>query len=374
MPLHPRRRRPSSHAHTFALALVAGACGVDVPVAADATDDADDTASDTDAADDASSSSGPGDHDTAGDDDGQAPSTTGVDESDGGQGPKLDVEGPDGDDQPMDCAPDNDLIWVMVMNEERERQAELHRFDPDAPGFEWVTDLDCLPLDDFGDQPMSLGAERGGRVLVASVMPDLWTFDVTSDDPCSTLAMAPWAPPSSANSLAFAGVDPDLPGDDRMYTHSSMINVISGNEGQLGWTDLDASPAPVATIGATAVPFMTLTGTADGRVYGLGGTDRIFDSGLLVRLDVDTGATAEMLADDVPAGHLAYYAGDLILFDLNYQAQNEWAPRVMRYDLDDDDGSGEHELVEIFGEPDSPPNLWIRGVASPTCVPQGPRG
>ena len=370
MPLHPRRPSPSSPARAFALVLVAGGCNVDVPVAADATADADDTAS-TDGADDPSSSTGPVDPDTAGDDD--APSTSGVDESDGGAGPKLDVEGPDSDDQPTDCAPDNDLIWVMVMNEERDRQAELHRFDPDAPGFEWVTDLDCLPLVDFGDQPTSLGAERGGRVLVASLMQELWTFDITSDDPCSTLAMVPWSPPSSANSLAFAGVDPDLPGDDRMYTHSSMSS-FSGNEGQLGWTDLGESPAPVAEIGATAVPFMTLTGTADGRVYGLGGTDQIFDSGVLVELDVDTGATAEMLADDVPAGHLAYYAGDLILFDLNFQAQSEWAPRVMRYDLDDDDGSGEHELVEIFGEPDSPPNLWIRGVASPTCVPQGPRG
>jgi len=371
MPLHPRHPNPSSHARAFALASVAVGCSADLPVAADGT--AEETASAPDDTDDPSPSTGPSDPGPSSDDE-DAASTSNVDESDDGEGPKLDVVGPDGDDGPMDCAPDNDLIWVIVMNEERERQAELHRFDPSAPGFEWIADLDCLPLDDFGDQPMSLGAERGGRVLVASVMPDLWTFDITSDDPCSTLAMVPWSPPASANSLAFAGVDPALPGDDRMYTHSSMFDVIAGNEGQLGWTDLDASPAPVAPIGETAQPFMTLTGTADGRVYGLGGTDQIFESGMLVQLDVDTGATAEMLADDVPAGHLAFYAGDLILFDLNYQAQNEWAPRVLRFDLDDDDGNGEHEIVELFGEADSPPNLWIRGVASPTCVPQGPRG
>ncbi len=370
MPLH---HDFSSHARAFALGLAAVACSVDVPVAADGSADAGDTGgvtAETGGAGSSSGSTGPG----PSDDDDPAPSTSGVDESDGDEGPKLDVVGPDSDGEPMDCVPDNDRIWVIVMNEERQRRPELRRFDPDAPSFEWIADLDCLPLDDFGDQPMSMGAERGGRVLVASVMPDLWTFEIGADDPCATLAMVPWSPPSQANSLAFAGVNPDLPGDDRLFTHSSMFDVISGNEGQLGWTDLDESPAPVAPLGGTALPFMTLTGTADGRVYGLGGTEHIFESGTLVQLDIETGATAETLADDVPAGHLAYYGGDLILFDLNYVAQNEWAPRVLRFDLDDDDGSGEHEIVEIFGLDDAPPNLWIRGVASPTCVPQGPRG
>jgi len=356
-------RAPRTAAPTHATLSLLFACSVDVSVAGDTGVVGGST---TELATSGSSSTEVPVSSSEGDDESSASSSEGP-----ADGAKFDIPTGDVGTVSTDCVPDTDVMFVLGLNDDEGRQTELRQFDPAAPELEWITDLDCLPLDNFGDTPASLGVERDGRVLISGIVDDLWTLDLHAPDPCATLAMIPWSPPGWT-SLGFATRD-EPPHSDRLYTYSSSGGGIGPWSGALGWADPELPGVPVTAIGPGPVGFATLAGTGDGRVFALGSDDQIVEDAALMELDPETGTIAQMLAV-VPSGHVGFYGGDLFVFDLNQLAVGQWAPRVLRYDLDDDDGNGEHELDEIFGLADDPPNFWIRGVASPTCIPLVPPG
>jgi len=314
------------------------------------------------------SGEGPSDGSSEGPSDGSGEGT------DTGGGIKLDVggDGTSGEPEPVGCIGGNDLIWVLVLNDDKDRRPELHRFDPEDPGFEWRANLECLPVKSVGDNPLSLAVGRDGRALLAlrtfegiDQGPKLYDFDLFADDPCATLEITPWTPPSSGNSLSYMALDPEVPEDETLFVHSNIAQAF-------GEIRFDLPILTVDYLGESPYPYMTLTGTADGRIFAIGG-EQSWLEGDLVELEPATGGLLEVFMPTDSGAHPAFYGGDLLLFELNQQAVG-WAPRVLRFDLDDDDGSGEQELTEIYGEADDPPNLWIRGVASPTCIPATPEG
>ena len=302
--------------------------------------------------------------------------TTGADdpETESGSPVKLDVGVSESDGEPPGegCIDGNDVIWVLVLNQDENRQPELHRFDPAAPGFEWVADMECLPLKNVGDNPLSLAVARNGGAWLSMDLFEgieqgqyLYSFDLFANDPCSTLAMEPWSPPAQGNSLAFVALDPDVPEDESLFAHTQITQ-------SLGIVRFDLPIVAVDYVGQSSHRYMTLAGTADARMFGIGGDDS-FSDGELLSIDPVTAEPLESLLDTNSGAHPAFYGGDLLIFEVNQQPPG-WAPRVHQYDLDDDDGNGEHELTEIFGAANDPPNLWIRGVASPTCIPVTPEG
>jgi hypothetical protein len=63
------------------------------------------------------------------------------------------------------------------------------------------------------------------------------------------------------------------------------------------------------------------------------------------------------------------------VFDSNFAEDPlDISPTVRRFDLDDDDGDGDHELEVLVEYGDQPAPFFIRGVASPTCLPLTPEG
>ncbi len=288
---------------------------------------------------------------------------------------KLDVGAADSDGvpQPVGCIGGNDLIWVLVLNQDEGRQPELHRFDPQNPGFEFVADMDCLDLKSVGDNPLSMGVSRSGQALISlddfeglDQGPFLASFDLFADDPCSTVERIDWNPPGQANSLVYTALDPDNPEAETVFANTNSAR-------SFGEVRFDLPIVAVDYVGQSPYAQLTLSGTADGRLYALAADD-LWADGALVEIDPATGSETEFFFETTALAHPAFYGGDILLFEINRDYPYGWRPIVRRYDLDDDDGSGENELTEIFGEADDPPNLWIRAVASPTCVPLGPEG
>ena len=116
-----------------------------------------------------------------------------------------------------------------------------------------------------------------------------------------------------------------------------------------------------------------LAGTGDGRIYTLA-ADRTLAPPMtyeILQLDPADGSIAATFdTSPIPVSHVAFYGGDLVLFTIADRS-------VWRYDLDDLDGSGVHELDMIADESAIPPSLanWaLAGVASSTCAPLTPRG
>lgn len=277
--------------------------------------------------------------------------------------PATDTEGP----LPEGCIGGNDKVWVFALNEDAKRHPDLYRFDPDAPSFEWVADLECLPLKKNGDTPISLGVARDGVAYFSMNQPEqLWSMEVLADSPCDTIETIDWNPPGGTNSLVYVALDPATPENETLFAHTLWAQTF-------GEVRLDLPEVIVDYIGASPEPYMTLAGSGDGRLFAVGGPDVVAD-GQLVTIDPATGMTIDVLTLVNTSTYPAFFAGDVLLFDVNQQDVGDWAPRVMRYDLDDDDGDGEHATIEIYGEADDPPNLWIRGVASPTCIPVTPEG
>ena len=122
---------------------------------------------------------------------------------------------------------------------------------------------------------------------------------------------------------------------------------------------------------------MPIAGTSDGRLLGVSGDQETPNSTRLLELDPDTGmifGTTPVPETDIGAFGvyfaLAFYAGDLFTFGLTNDIQTV----VHRYDWDDDDGNGEHELTQLEGIEPLPFPGGIIAAASPTCIPLTPAG
>jgi hypothetical protein len=338
------------------------ACGVDVPVATDASGgDASTTttgwmgASETSSGDEmAANSSGHGEATTRGDELG-----------DGADGPKLDLEVPETTGVSDDCAEVAKDILVLATNETiSPAPVELHRFVMETATFELVVilpDESCAVLNEVSDADHTMAVDRDGLALTPSPT-GLFAIDLTLEAPtCDPLEIedAFDTPPG----LAFAGTAPE-----QLF---ALDDGLQG--GAFGRLDPSVMPVTFEQIASTTYHGGILAGTADERLFSIVRTDG--PTGELVRLSPDDASIVESytVLDDA-SQHLAFYGGDLILFDATHLGDDEFIPTVRRFDLDDDDGNGMHELDALVETGDGPPGLRIRGVASSTCVPLTPAG
>jgi len=354
-----------------AAVLAVSACSVDVPVAADAGESTGVAPLGTEASSESGSTEGGvvtgGTH---------GPNDTSSSDAAGSEddGPKLDLEVPETTGPLDDCADVSKQILVLATNEAQDPLTqEVHRFVMESATFELVTVLDeSCDLSNVNDGDHSMAVDRAGIAYTPTPNPThgglggLYALDLNAANAsCTELATAP--PFASTPGLAFVGTDPMAPSMERLLYKAA------GPAGALGWLDLGQTPAPTTAIAVPAMIGPLIAGTVDERLFAIayaGG-----GAGDLVRLSPDDGSIVQTLTSlDDATQHLAFYAGDIVLFDALLVATNAFVPTVRRYDLDDDDGNGEHELEVLVDVDDGPPGLRIRGVASSTCVPLTPAG
>lgn len=360
------------------------ACEVDATVADDATG-AQVTAGETTGSTSADESTG---------DDVPAP-TTSAEASSGGaaddattaadDGPKLDLAVPD---TPAldECATGTDVVHVLFESEGFPlTYPELHRLslaNLDALSFEHVITLDCLGLDIQGNprRAASVSIDRDGYALVYDYE-NLQRIDINAaESSCEEVTLMPTGVQNPLLS-AFAVVEPDDPESERLFTHGDIGQNLGGDPlpGQFGWIDLAMTPAPTPLLGATPYIMSSLVGTGDGRLFGMGSIDGDAGGGEvpeeLVQYDPEDGEVLEVLVTIETLMFPAFYAGDLILVDRGGTGGgSSFVSSVRSYDLDDDDGNGEHELVQLAGDEIFPVGMVPIGAASPTCIPLTPEG
>ena len=364
-----------------ALALAsAAACEVDAAVADDVADEPGTTGAsagtegttDADDTTDVGGSSGP-------------PADSSTSAADDDDGPKLDLAVPDAA-LSDECELGTDVVHVLFENEGFPlTYPELHRLplaDLDDLAFEHVLTLDCLGLDDQGNprRAANVSIDRDGYALVYDYE-NLQRIDINAA--VANCEEVPLSPLGIANPLlsAFAVLDPDDPDSERLFTHGDIGQNIGGVPlpGEFGWIDLSMSPAPKPLLGMTPYIISSLVGTGDGRLYGMGSIDGDAGGGdipeELAQFDPANGEVLEVFLTMETLMFPAFYAGDLILIDRGITDDSaSYVSSVRLFDLDDDDGNGEHELVDLAGDEIFPATLVPIGAASPTCIPLTPEG
>jgi hypothetical protein len=383
--IHGMQLRRSACPTLIVACLAASACS-DPPASDDGTTTApasDDTSSATPpststAADGGSSSSGStgGTSSSSGSSEGSS--------SSGGPPVLLDVGPETGGVE--GCATDApDVIFVMLPT----TPTEIWSYDPVRNEFDPFTTVEC---DEVEGYYTGFGLERDGHVVLLSLEPEdpavlpYPAMQLTRVDPTSgacevvyygAMANGPFG--VDCADLAFVS----QPGDaehERLFAHACTgggFTVVPGSGiGPLFRTDLaDMDPA-FDLLDADDYTSVALAGTGDGRLYGVGGDQKLPGVAQIIEYDQDDGAI--LSSETVPALDigdqgayiaLAFYAGDLYTFGLD---TSDFSLTIRRYDLDDDDGNGVHDVTEIE-TPASAPGGVI-AAASPTCIPLTPAG
>lgn len=387
----PPRRIPTSVRRLACGLLLVGACATPVAnvggVSGDATSataSADESSST--GARGSSSSGDPQDTTSAGDTGDPGESSSG---NVSGETPLLDVGSADTGVFSDGCDEDApSLIHLLAVEDNA-----IWTFDPIAFEFELLTHVDCPEI---GGYPTGFAIDRSGEIWVLSYE------HAIIDEPVDfqTMQLSRFTPGDANCEVVFQGQmvgqnpDPeggfeygvdcadlafvttgDDAGTERLFAHActgggfgmtlSMLGALlrfdpADDEPTFTWLDSDAY---------TSVP---ITGTGDGRLFGVSGDPESMLPAQVLQYDQDSGAMISSVpAPDIELGSLgpdlalAFYAGDLYTFG----ATPDYQTVIHRYDLDDDDGDGDHE-VELVGE--GP--LRIFAAASPTCIPLAPAG
>lgn len=309
-------------------------------------------------------------------------STSGDDEDSGAdEGPKFDASIPDGGTPTSDCLEEANYIYVLADEDPPmnglQGAMSLFRFRVETLAFEQAAPIaqDCH-LEGAITFTQSFGVDRSARSYMSGSGAML-TVDLADDDPTCEYLSDP-VPAFGYASLSYVVVDPDDPSSELLYMYDR----------EIGFGTLDPEVDPPHFTGISpALPGANdpwpLAGTGDGRLFAIfpGSPDEIdpMPPHTLVELDRTTGAASNVLAEIEGTGlyapYIAFYGGDIFVFDSNYAKDPlDISPTVRRFDLDDDDGNGEHDLVTLVEAGDQPAPFLIRGVASPTCLPLGPEG
>lgn len=308
--------------------------------------------------------------------------------SDTGATPLLDVGSDETGGVPVDCIDAPDLIHVLAGD-----QGQIWSFDPESLAFELVTTLACPELADAVSID-SFSIDRNADVWVLSRHPEdpmvgpAWPMQVTRFVPASGACEVIWygALPESTDcvDVAFASSLDDA-NHERLFMHActgggfTILPDASPRLFRLDPEDAVPTPAAIGVDGFTTAP---IAGTGDGRLYALAADGETPGSTIVVEYDQDSGAILSTLpAPDVDLGinagqlALAFYGGDLIVFGITLDASNDVQLMITRYDLDDDDGNGEHDTEPLQPALPLPFLSWtLVAAASPTCIPTGPAG
>jgi hypothetical protein len=366
-----------NHRRIVVLASALAACSVDAVIADDAGDPFATDSTGAVASTDDSSSGGP--VDPSG---GESSTTTGnADETDAtaaDDAPKLDVMS-DETGGPISECDDGAPKLIHLMNIDN----EIWTFDPIAIEFELVTTVTCLAK---SSQISGFAIDRDGLITVLSFEPaiidpsnnptmQLVTF-FPGDESCDVVFQGPLGQGVDCGDLSFVS-DADDPDHERLFLHTCTGGgfTLSPDAGKLFRSDPAEAPGEIELLASTDYTSVPVTGTGDGRLFGVSGDQEVADSTTWLEFDPQSGAiVATTPAPEIDIGAygayfaLAFYAGDLYTFGL---APSGFETLVHRYDYDDDDGNGEHEVTQI--EVDLPfSNVFA--AASPTCIPLTPAG
>jgi hypothetical protein len=372
----------------FVGALVAAACEVDARVADDATQGSD-----------SASSSPPATTGTEGTDgsDDDSPASDGPDE--GTTGPLADSTG-SADDAPIfdvqsgetgepleECDGDEpDLIHVLNVASPYQ---EIWTFDPIAEIYDFVTAVNCPQI--MSNQISGLAITREADILVLSYEPTIalpggaQAMQLSrfreGDAECEVLYQGPLVGGTvgyDCADLSLVQVD----GEERLFAHSCTGGgfTMAPELAAIFELELEADAAEPVFLHAQDYTSVPLAGTGDGRLFGVSGDQEVPGSTVFLEYSIDSGqVTATTAVPEIDIGDhgayfsLAFYGGDLITFGY----ENEGGIVAHRYDWDDDDGNGEHEIMVLPGAADPPfEPSWLGVVAasSPTCIPLGPAG
>ncbi len=309
--------------------------------------------------------------------------------SDTGMTPLLDVGSDETGTVMESCEGAPDLVHVLAGN-----QGEIWSFDPEAISFSPVTTLACPELSNAVSID-SFSIDRNADVWVLSRHPEdpmvgpAWPMQITRFDPASSSCEIVWygALPESTDcgDVAFVSALDD-PAHERLFVHACtgggfLLDAWSAPR-LFRFDPVDAMPAPIA-LGQDTFSTAPIAGTGDGRLYGVAGNGDDPSSTIIVQFDQDSGAVVDTLpAPDLDLGFnagqlaLAFYGGDLLAFGIDHaEGTDELELLINRYDLDDDDGNGEHDTELLAPALPLPFLSWtLIAAASPTCIPTGPAG
>lgn len=284
------------------------------------------------------------------------------------------------------CASDSpDVIFVMLPS----TPTEIWSYDPVINEFELFTTVECNEVEGYYT---GFGLDRDGYVVLSSLEPEdpavlpYPAMQLTRFDPSSgaceelyygAIANGPFG--VDCVDLAFASL-PDDPDHERLFAHACTgggFTVVPGSGiGTLHRMDLTEQDPAFDLLDADDYTSVALAGTGDGRLYGVGGDQKVPGVGQIIEYDQDSGAIVSNetvpeldIGDQGAYIALAFYGGDLYTFGLSTE---DFSLQIRQYDLDDDDGSGASE-VTVIETPASSPGGVI-AAASPTCIPLTPAG
>lgn len=266
-----------------------------------------------------------------------------------------DVEGvtPPEDAEPnvptADCD-DAGTTSIYLMTSER----ELFTFDPLEKKFTSIGTIDCP--DRNGAAPFSMGMDRKGTAYVV-FSPDGELYQVsTANASCKATSFV--ADQGGFNTFAMAfSTDQNGP-DETLYVAESNFQKVPSKG--LGTLDPETFKLNFLT------PFspelgdaVELTGTGDGRLYGLF-IDTAMSQSRIAQVDKKSGAVTNVL--DLPLGQetnsfaFAFWGGDFYVFHA------EWLKPTIVTKVSPSDGS----MVDVATLP-----THVVGVGVSTCVPEG---
>lgn len=292
----------------------------------------------------------------------------------------VDTEGVEG------CAADApSVIFVMLPT----TPTEIWSYDPVVNEFAHFATVECGDVQGYYT---GFSLDRDGYVVLLSLEPEdpavlpypamrLTRFDPSSGA-CNELyygAMANGASGVDCADLAFVS-RPDDPDHERLFAHActggGFTVVPGGYIGPLFRMDLAEQDPEFSLLDVDDYTSVALAGTGDGRLYGVGGDQKLPGVGQIIEYDQESGAIlSNETVPDLDIGDqgfyiaLAFYGGDLYTFGLDAL---DLSLRIHRYDLDDDDGNGVNEVTEIEPPASAPGSLFA--AASPTCIPLTPAG
>ncbi len=286
------------------------------------------------------------------------------DESQGDDGPVLDIGSTSGDatstttgDGMCPCGNNADLIYVLSDNQ------QLYTYNPPSNQFAPLGSFSCpAPA---ANTTFSMGVARSGTAWVMySPSGDIFHVDVNNANQCSDPGYTPGQNNFTLFGMAFASesaVDPC----DKLYAHSfsgGLGGFSEGpNAGRLG--RLDAAMATPVILGPIDYDGGELTGTGDGRLFAFAG----LNPAKLIEYDKQSGAAIQT----IPLGTLeltnafafAFWGGDFYFFTEG-DALGTYS-KVTRLDFD-----GDMSLTTVNNQ--AP--IRIVGAGVSTCAPFTPPG
>ncbi len=319
--------------------------------------------------------------------------TSAADASTGGTGyspPLLDVGSAETGGVSESCVDAPDEIHVLAGSN------EVWAFHIEDLTFTLVTDLNCPELATAIDIS-SFTIDRDGMVWTLSRHPEdaavgpYWPMQVTRFNPTSHACDVQWygglvstdGQSVDCADVAFVSMPQD-PSHERLFMRTCtgggfIVQAAPGTDSLFRLDPATDPPLPVA-LSADVYSSAPIAGTGDGHLYAVSGDAESPGSTVILEYDQDTGAILQTtsapeidLGDSAGQLALAFYGGDLVAFSFSGIGLSAEL-LIHRYDLDDDDGNGVHEVVPL--EPAGLPfESWsLVAAASPTCIPTGPAG